>query len=144
MKKIAPKTKLIILSILCLLIYSCDIFSFAILVNKTNEDIKVKIQYDRESFEKVLKQSEIVPHLKYLTEKGGTLISLDTINLIAEIKIAANDSLDIDSNRGNKPNFMFIKNITVFTHDTIKLNSKEKITNSFKATENRIFIMEIR
>ncbi|ESU19460.1 hypothetical protein FEDK69T_31760 [Flavobacterium enshiense DK69] len=144
MIKIATKTNLIILSILCLLIYSCDIFSFAILINKTNEDIKVKIQYDKESFEKVLKQNEIVPHLKYLAKKSGTLISLDTVNLVSEIKIEANDSLNIDSNRGNKPNFKFIKNITIFTHDTIKLNSREKIIDSFKAIENRIFVMEIK
>ena len=134
--------KLTLLTIVALALYSCDIFTFAFMVNKTKTDIKVKIQYDRESLEEQLNPYEIERQMKYEASKGE-LISLDSINLTIEIRLKPNDSLEIDSNRGSRPYFKIIKSVTIFSNDTIFLD-KENISKSFTETKDRIYIMEIK
>ncbi|RTY94005.1 hypothetical protein [Flavobacterium sp. GT3R68] len=139
-----PKSKMKFLTfvMICFSVCSCDPRSSAIIVNNSQKDFRLKIQYDKESLEKVLKKDQIIPFLKNTIPYNQMVIRLDTINLISEIKVLPQDSIRVDSGRGFCPRFNEIKSITIYTDPIIELKSKKSMMESFKQNGN-LFILEI-
>jgi hypothetical protein len=132
--------KIVLLLLLCISTYSCDIFSFAEIINKSDKEITVEILYDRTELEQVPGLKSIKPYFPNETQ----LISFDSLSMIGKLKIEPNDSLCIASNRGSSPRFKFIKSLNIFADDTIVLTNQNEISELFKETSPRIFTWEIK
>lgn len=112
---------------------SCGEPSFmAAIKNKTNNDVLIKIEYDRDAFEKHWQSKPYIPYLESAVKDGGTLISLDTINLISKIKLKPNDEFIIEGGLGKGPDFELIKKISVFSKEIKILDTKQEMINAFQ------------
>jgi hypothetical protein len=132
--------KIVLILLLCISIYSCDIFSFAEIINKSDKEITVEILYDQADLEQVPGLKSIKPYFSNETQ----LISFDSLTMIGKLKIEPKDSLCIASNRGSSPRFEFIKSLKIFTNDTIVLTNRNEISKLFIETSPCIFTWEIK
>ena len=132
--------KIVLLLLLCISTYSCDVSSFAEIINKSDKEITVEILYDRAELEQVPGLNSIKPYFSNEMQ----LISFDSLTMIGKLKIEPKDSLCIASNRGSSPRFKFIKSLKIFANDTILLTNRDEISELFKETSSCIFTWEIK
>lgn len=132
--------KIVLFLLFCISTYSCDIYSFAEIINKSDKEITVEILYDRAELEQVLGLKSFKPYFP----NEAQLISFDSLSMIGKLKIEPNDSLCIASNRGSSPRFNFIKSLKIFADDTIVLANRNEISELFKETSPCLFTWKIK
>ena len=130
--------------IIIIIVYSCDPVFKTTVKNDSNTDITIEIQYDKEELKKYWGDRPYIPILAGEVREGGTLISFDTIDLKAMIKLKENETFTIEGGMGGGPDFELIKKISVFYYDTLILNNKESMHQSFKEFETRQFELKIK
>jgi len=101
---------------------SCHHLYRADIINKSNEDILLEVQFDKYGLEEYRGYPAYLPFLKsYPNYIGIHNISFDSVQLKSIYKISSNSSFPLESGEGNNPNFKFFKSIKIFRKDTIKL-----------------------
>ena len=127
--------------VILFLLNSCDVFSVAKILNSSNEEIIIEIQQDKNAIIKEFGKNSY--YERTLSMEYGSF-SFDSINLISKVKLVPKDSLIIEFGRGKIPQFKFLKKITVFSNDTLILNSREEMLKKFIEKQDQEFIMEIK
>lgn len=129
-----------------LLIYSCDPIMTCSIINKTDNDVKVRIKYYNYS-EKPEQDSTFLCHRIQNTNKlisGLKYPSTDTINFLTEFTILPNDTARIMEEVAYQPYFEYIKSITVFNKDTINLDKLETMQKNFIEKSRFNFEYEVK
>ena len=123
---------------------SCDYYSTSSLINSTENNIYIEIQYDKDS---IIKYWGNVSFYSLFVDEDiekEKFIKVDTLNLIIDVKVIPKDTFEIETNHGKKPKFDYVKNIKIFGNDTILLLNREKMTKSFRKVKNGKFIFDIK
>ena len=108
--------------------------------NKSRKDIIVEIAYEEKNFD------DGMPHINIMVnemESQGNVISYDSINFIAKIKVLPKQKLYVEGMQIKKPSFRFIKSMTIFADKKIILDSKDKMKKSFIQKDNANYELEI-
>ncbi len=134
------------LKLICVIVFislqSCDYVFRTGIVNSSNNNIILTIEFDKNYCE-----SNGSPDFDYLRRKvefnEGDIINFDTINLISNISLKPEEYFEIESGVGSFPDFNIYKKIVIISNDTLILDSKDKMTKAFKAIEIREYLLEI-
>ena len=108
--------------------------------NKSDNDIIVEIAYEEKNFDGGMPHINIMVNEK---ESQGNVISYDSINFIAKIKVLPKQKLCVEGMQIKKPSFRFIKSMTIFADKKIILDSKDKMKKSFIQKDNANYELEI-
>jgi hypothetical protein len=130
---------------LILLNYSCDPGFKATIVNNTNKDAIVEVQFDEADFDRHLKSN--IPIFEISENPNLELLAFDKPKLTIKIKIYPHKRFEIESGLGSKPTFNFAKKISIITTDTIVLNNYEEMSKKFlktRGTFSKEFELEIK
>ena len=130
--------------LLCNIIIACDPGFSAKISNKTDEDIIVKLQYDKNTLKEIWEEQSYIPYIKTILQNGGTLMKLDTINLIAEIKLIPTESFIVQAGIGKRPSFDKVRKISIFGKDSIILDTKDKMLDVFESVGMYVYELEIK
>jgi hypothetical protein len=120
------------------LIYSCDPLYSARILNTTNKEVHIELQFDRKEYGNDI--SSLVSNIGVDT----SLVSVDTANLAAVFKLKPNEEFPIDAGIGAKPNFTVYRMISIFTKDTLRLDSHAKMLSACKKVGTREYVIEIK
>jgi hypothetical protein len=119
------------------LIYSCDPLYSARIFNKTNKEVLIELQFDRKEYGNDI--SSLVSNIGVDT----SLVSVDTINLAAVFKLKPNEEFPVDAGMGTEPKFTVYRMISIFTKDTLRLDSHAKMLSACKKAGIREYVIEI-
>lgn len=138
MKKI---NQLIGLSVLLILILSCDPIYHATIKNRSTKDIQVEIYFDSTQWG----HRPFIPLLRLVrSNTGGQLIKYDTIDLILLYKVDKDSSFILTGGIGLKPNYQDYKKIIIYSNDTTVLDNPVKIENAMLENGSRNWEMNIK
>ncbi|MES2574388.1 MAG: hypothetical protein V4572_05570 [Bacteroidota bacterium] len=115
-------------------------FYTAKIVNESNTEMIVKIQYDKNSIDK--KYGDNSYQLGTLSIENYPQISFDPKTLISTLKLMPKDSLLVEYGNVNNPKFEILKSISIYSNDTLLLDNREKIINGFIEMENHLLILK--
>jgi hypothetical protein len=110
------------------------------IINKSTKDIIVEITYKEKNYDEGMPSVNFVNEM----ENQGIVMSYDTINFIAKIKVLPKQKLYVEGMQVKKPTFRYIKSMTIFADKIIVLDNKQKMQQAFveKASDN--FELEIK
>ncbi|MGQ7947563.1 hypothetical protein [Flavobacterium sp. WC2509] len=154
------KTTRLLLITLLVIFCSCESYTTSSIINSSERNLYLEIQYDKDTIEKYLGikiQNDEDTIKKFL---GGTspfitlfveentqkskFIKVDSLNCLIDIKITPKDTFEICVNRGSEPIFEYIKNIKIFGKDTILLQNREEMQKVFQKERTGKFELIIK
>lgn len=119
-------SKKTILIFLFLLLISCDKYSTSSIINNSKNEIIVKVKMDQKAIEKLRKE--------YIEK--GFMVSKETPTDY-EIKIDSAQSYILDDNLGTRPDFYDIKEIEIYSKDTLILKCRrDQMQKLFTGEQN--------
>jgi hypothetical protein len=130
--------------IVTIMICSCDPVYRTMIQNDSKQDIDIVIQFDKNGLKKYWNNRPYISFLKGEVNDGGSLISFDTINLVAAIKLKPNEIYNVEGGLGGGPEFELIKKISIYSKDSMILDNQVKMHDAFKETETRRFELKIK
>jgi hypothetical protein len=142
--------KNIILFILALTILGCgkkkpstDSFSTSKIVNSSEREIIVDIQYDKVEIEKIYGKNSY--RMGTLSIENYPQISFDRKKLISKVKLKPKDSIMIEYVRAEKPKFEILKMIRVYSEPKeLILDNRKEMAQKFTEKKKKLFILEIK
>lgn len=142
--------KNIILSLLVLIIFGCgknkpstDSFSTSKIVNLSEKEIMIDLQYDRTEIEKIYGKNSY--RMGTLSLENSPQISFDRKNLISKVMLKPNDSMMIEYVNSEKPKFEILKMIKVYSETKeLVLNNRKEMEKVFTEKNSKLFILEIK
>jgi hypothetical protein len=142
--------KKIILFLITLTIWGCgknkpstDSFSTSKIVNSSQQEIIIAIQYDRAEIEKIYGKNSY--QMGTLSMQNYPQISFDRTNLISKVKLKPKDSIMVDYVNAKKPKFEILKMIKVYSSPKVLiLNNRKEMAKEFTEKGNKLFILEIK
>lgn len=115
-----------ILIFLLLLLISCDKYSTSSIINNSKNEIIVKVKRDQKSIEKLRKE--------YIEK--GFMVS-EEVPTDYEIKVDSSNAYILDSKMGTRPDFYDIKEIEIFSGDTLILKCRrDQMQKLFTGEQN--------
>ncbi|AYB33336.1 hypothetical protein D4L85_23325 [Chryseolinea soli] len=128
------RTKLALTLFSTIILTSCDYYNDTRVCNQTGQDITLIIRFDTDG----IKNGGLEPRKFTKTfhnwRENLTPIHFDTINFISTYLINRDSCGQIEGGPNRRPNFRFIKAMTVVTKsDTIELKTKGEMRKAFGA-----------
>jgi len=114
------------LLLLVLLLASCERFSWATIINNSSNDVTVKIKYDQEYLQNAQEDR------KYYTN--------DSIEIVY---LKPDEEYTLEGNKRIKPNFKAIKEIEIYSSDTLLLKAKRAFLDELFSTDEEKGIYEL-
>ncbi len=111
------------------------------IANQSSKDIIVEIAYNEKNFDNGM---PTINYMENKMENQGKVMSYDTINFIAKIKVLPKQKLYVEGMQVKKPSFRFIKSMTIFADKTIVLDNKQKMQQAFVEKNSTNFELEIK
>ncbi|MGL2965951.1 hypothetical protein [Flavobacterium sp. XGLA_31] len=122
---------------------SADSFSTSKIVNSTERELIVAIQYDRVAIEKIYGKNSY--QMGTLSMENYPQLSFDRKNLISKVSLKPKDSLMIEYVNSEKPKFEIVKMITVYgAPKTLILKNRKEMSQKFIEKGNKLFLLEIK
>jgi formylmethanofuran dehydrogenase subunit E len=119
--------KSLMVTFILLLLISCDKTATSFIINNRKDKITVKVKMDQVAIEKLRKE-----HI----EKGFMLG--DEVSKDYEVKIDSSETYIFDIKMGTKPDYYDIKEIEIFSGDTLILKCrKDQMQKLFTSEKNR-------
>ena len=142
--------KNIIISLLVLIIFGCgknkpstDSFSTSKIVNLSEKEIMIDVQYDRTEIEKIYGKNSY--RMGTLSMENYPQISFDRKNLISKVMLKPKDSMMIEYVNSEKPKFEILKMIKVYSEPKeLILNNRKEMEKVFTEKNSKLFILEIK
>jgi hypothetical protein len=111
------------------------------IINQSNKDIIVEIAYKEKNY------NDGMPTINFTEnemENAGKVMSYDTANFIAKIKVLPKQKFYVEGMQVKKPSFRFIKSITIIADKTIALDNKQKMQQAFVEKNSSNFEIEVK
>lgn len=142
--------KKIILTLLVTVIISCgknkpssESFSTSKIVNLSEKELVIDIQYDRAEIEKIYGKNSY--QMGTLSMKNYPQILFDRKNLLSKIMLKPKDSIMIEYVNSEKPKFEILKRIKVYSEpEPMILENRNAMSKVFIEKENKLFVLEIK
>ncbi len=142
--------KNIILSLLVLITFGCgknksstDSFSTSKIVNLSEKEVIIDVQYDRTEIEKIYGKNSY--QMGTLSLENYPQISFDRKNLISKVMLKPKDSMMIEYVNSEKPKFEILKMIKVYSEpNALVLNNRKEMEKVFAEKNSKLFILEIK
>lgn len=120
-------SKKIILIFLLLLLISCDKTATSFIINNRKDEITVKVKIDQVAIEKLDKE--------YIEK--GYLVGDEAVDDY-EVKIDSSETYIFDIKKGIKPDYYPIKEIEIYSGDTLILKCrKDQMQKLFTSEQNK-------
>jgi len=117
---------LIFISLL-LLLFSCDPTATSFIINNRKDEITVKVKIDQVAIEKLNKE--------YIEK--GFMVGEETLDDY-EVKIDSSETYMFDIKKGTKPDYFGIKEIEIYSGDTLILKCrKDQMQKLFTNEKNK-------
>jgi uncharacterized protein with PhoU and TrkA domain len=117
---------LIFISLL-LLLFSCDKTATSFIINNRKDEITVKVKIDQVAIEKLDKE--------YIEK--GFMVGEETLDDY-EVKIDSSETYMFDIKKGTKPDYFGIKEIEIYSGDTLILKCrKDQMQKLFTSEQNK-------
>lgn len=117
---------LIFISLL-LLLFSCDKTASSFITNNRKDEITVKVKIDQVAIEKLDKE--------YIEK--GYMVGEETLDDY-EVKIDSSETYMFDIKKGTKPDYFGIKEIEIYSGDTLILKCrKDQMQKLFTSEQNK-------
>lgn len=140
----------ILLFLLTITIFGCgknqsskDSFSTSKIVNSSDGEIIIDIQYDRTEIEKIYGKNSY--RMGELSMENYPQISFDKTKLISKVKLKPKDSLLVEYVNAERPKFEIVKKIKIYSvNKELFVGSRKELTQKFIEKENGLFMLEIQ
>ena len=126
-----------LVSLILVLLLSCELYYSSSIINISNKAIVCKIVYNKKVLEQHWNNISYLPFIKSeIDQAGGKVMFFDSINLIATIKLRPKDSLLIEGGIRRRPNFELIRELIIYSSDTLVINDKNSFRKNFSVRRN--------
>ena len=133
-----------ILIIATVFLFSCDPIFRAEIKNDSKYETVLKIKFDTIELHKYWGGRTYIPYLKsYPGHTDINHLDFDTINLIKTFIIKPNTTFPIETGT-SKPDLALFKTIMLINKDTLKLETKKEMYDSFKRVDNLLWMLIIK
>ena len=88
---------------------SCDYYSTSSLINSTENNIHIEIQYDKDSKKKYWGNESFYSLFVDKDIEKEKFIKVDTLNLKIDVKVIPKDTFEIETNHGKNQNLTILK-----------------------------------
>jgi len=137
--------KFIIYFLLVCFISSCDPGYHADIINNTNQEILLEIQFDKSTIQQFRGHIPCTEYLRsYPDEAGFQNIRFDPLELKSTFILKSNSSFPVEHGLDHKPRFWVFKSIKIFYKDTIQLKDREEIKKAFLNVEGGAWELRIK
>jgi hypothetical protein len=141
MRKFTKYLKIITIFFVVCTISSCDKFGRARILNKSNENIRVIVKFDKAYIQREREDLEINELIQTYHDGHSNLnlIRYNTDKLTAEYEIQKDSCAEIDGGWGGIPQFNFFEKIIIEKKgDTLILRGKNEMKKAFIKEENTL------
>jgi hypothetical protein len=126
------------------LFFSCDPVFWTGIVNSSHNDIILDIKFNKEEIEGVWEGRPYIDYVRGRINEGGSLLSFDSLNLIAQVKIKPEETFTIEGGVGIEPDFFGIEHIFIYGEDTVYLENKASMKKAFTQNEPQKYQLIIK